>query len=61
MIGALATRTGSAGNIARGVGIGGGAGGVVGLASTLLTRGRDVDLRQGASLDVVFDRAIALE
>jgi hypothetical protein len=61
MLGALVSRTGSAGNIARGVGIGAGAGAAVGLASMLLTRGRDVDLRQGSSLDVVFDRPVALQ
>jgi hypothetical protein len=46
---------------ARGAGIGAGAGAAVGLATVLLTRGREVELRQGTSLDVVFDRAVALE
>ncbi len=60
IIGAMVGRTGGTGNIARGVGIGAGAGAAVGLATALLTRGRDVDLRQGASLDVVFDQPVAL-
>lgn len=61
-IGALSTRYGRNGtSLARGIGIGAGAGATVGLATTLLTRGRDVDLRQGSSLDVVFDKAVPLE
>jgi type IV secretion system protein VirB10 len=44
-----------------GAGIGAGAGTAVGLATVLLTRGREVELRQGTSLDVVFDRPVALE
>jgi len=44
-----------------GAGIGAGIGGAVGLATVLLTRGREVDLRQGASLDVVFDRPVTLQ
>jgi len=44
-----------------GAGIGGGAGGAVGFASTLLTRGKEVELRQGSTLDIVFDRAITVE
>jgi len=45
----------------KGAGIGAGAGGAVGLATVLMTRGKEVELRQGASLDVVFDRAVTLE
>ncbi|HEV2689223.1 MAG TPA: hypothetical protein VGV35_11740, partial [Bryobacteraceae bacterium] len=45
----------------KGAGIGAGAGGAVGLATVLLTRGKEVELRQGSTLDVVFDRAVALE
>jgi hypothetical protein len=45
---------------ARGAGIGAGAGAAVGLATVLGTRGRDLMLQQGASLDVVFDRAVDL-
>ena len=45
----------------KGAGIGAGAGSAVGLASVLLTRGREVELRQGTTIDVVFDRAIPIE
>ena len=45
----------------KGAGIGGGIGSGVGLATVLLTRGKQVELRQGATLDVVFDRAIDLD
>jgi hypothetical protein len=44
-----------------GAGVGGAAGGAVGIATTLLTRGREVELRQGSSLDVVFDRALVVD
>jgi hypothetical protein len=44
-----------------GAGIGAGAGAAVGLATVLLTRGREVELRQGSSLDVIFDRPVGLE
>jgi hypothetical protein len=54
-IGALADRS------IRGAGIGAGAGSAVGLATVLLTRGKEVSLRQGATLDVVFDRKVSLE
>jgi hypothetical protein len=54
-IGGIADRSWS------GAGIGAGAGGAVGFASTLFTRGKEVELKQGATLDVVFDRAIAVE
>jgi hypothetical protein len=42
-------------------GIGAGIGGAVGVATTMLTRGKEVTLRQGSTLDVVFDRAISVE
>ena len=45
----------------KGAGIGSGVGSAVGLATVLLTRGKEVELRQGATLDVVFDRAVAIE
>jgi len=45
----------------RGAGIGAGVGSAVGLATVLLTRGKEVELRQGSTLDVVFDRPVALE
>lgn len=44
-----------------GAGIGAGAGAGVGLATVLLSRGREVDLRQGSTVDVVFDRAVPIE
>ena len=45
----------------KGAGIGAGAGTAVGLATTLFTRGKEVELRQGSSLDVVFDRALVVD
>ena len=45
----------------KGAGIGAGVGSGVGLATVLLGRGKEVDLRQGTTLDVVFDRPVALE
>jgi len=45
----------------KGAGIGAGAGSAVGIATVLLTRGREVELKQGSTLDVVFDRPITLE
>ena len=54
-IGGLATRTWS------GAGIGAGAGAAVGLATVLLTRGKEVDLRRGSTMDVVFDRTVPVE
>jgi hypothetical protein len=54
-IGGIATRSWS------GAGIGAAAGGAVGFATTLLTRGKEVDLRAGSTLDVVFDRPLTLE
>jgi len=44
----------------QGASIGGGVGAAVGLANVLFTRGREVDLRRGSSLDVVFDRPVNL-
>lgn len=54
-IGGIATQTW------KGAGIGAGVGSAVGLATVLLTRGREVVLRPGATLDVVFDRPVSLE
>lgn len=45
----------------KGAGIGGGVGGGVGLATVLLTRGREVSLRRGATIDVVFERAVPVQ
>ena len=60
-LGAMVSQGTGGGNIARGAGIGAGAGVAVGVASALLTRGKDVELRQGSSLDVVFDQPVALQ
>lgn len=45
----------------RGAGIGAGIGAGAGIATVLLTRGREVELARGATLDVVLDRALRLE
>jgi hypothetical protein len=45
----------------RGAGIGAGAGGAVGLATVLLGRGREVELRQGSTVDVTFERTIPID
>jgi hypothetical protein len=44
-----------------GAGIGAGIGTGVGIATVMLTRGKEVSLRQGATLDVAFDRTVVLE
>ena len=44
-----------------GAGIGAGVGTAVGLARVLLTRGNEVELRQGTTLDVVFDRDVDIQ
>ena len=44
-----------------GAGIGAGAGAGVGLATVLLTRGREVELRQGSTIDVVFERPVSVD
>jgi type IV secretion system protein VirB10 len=54
-IGGLADRT------FKGAGIGAGAGTVVGLTAALLTRGNEVELNQGSTLDVVFDRDVVIQ
>ena len=45
----------------KGAGIGAAVGSAVGLGSTLFTRGHEVELRTGSTLDVVFDRALTIE
>jgi hypothetical protein len=45
----------------KGAGIGAGVGSAVGLATVLLSRGKEVELRQGSTLEVVFDRLVSLE
>lgn len=54
-IGAIAGRSG------KGAGIGAGAGAAVGLATVLLTRGPELELPRGTTLDVVLDRAVYLD
>jgi len=44
-----------------GAGIGAGVGSGVGLATVLLTRGHEVELKQGSTVDVVFDRGVPVE
>jgi hypothetical protein len=46
---------------AKGAGIGAGAGGAVGLATVLLGRGREVELKQGFTVDVTFERAVPID
>ena len=45
----------------RGAAIGGGAGAAAGLAAVMLTRGQDVQLRAGTTLDIVLDRPLLVE
>ena len=45
----------------KGAGIGAGAGGAVGIATVLLTRGREVELKQGSTVDVTFERAVPVD
>jgi type IV secretion system protein VirB10 len=45
----------------RGAGIGAGAGAAVGLATVMLGRGSEVQLRAGSTLDVAIDRAVLIE
>ena len=59
--GAGAMTGGMADRSFRGAGIGAGIGGVVGIVEVLLTRGKEVELRQGSTVDVVFDRAVPVE
>jgi len=44
-----------------GAGIGAGVGSAAGLATVLLTRGREVELKEGSTFDVVFDRPISIQ
>lgn len=46
---------------AEGAAIGAGAGAAAGLAQVLLTRGRDVELRRGATVDVIIERKLVAE
>lgn len=44
-----------------GAGIGAGAGSAVGLATVLMTRGKEVELKPGSTFDVVFDRPVSIQ
>jgi len=59
--GAGAAIGGIADNGWKGAGIGAGIGAGVGLATVLLGRGKEVELRQGSTVDVTFERAIPIE
>ena len=50
-----------AGRSAKGAGIGAGAGAAVGLATVLLTRGPELQLPRGTTLDVALDRPLYLD
>ncbi len=54
-IGAIASRS------AGGAGIGAGVGAAVGLATVLLTRGPELELPRGTTVDVVLDRNVSLD
>jgi len=54
-VGGIATQS------AKGAGIGAGAGAAVGLATVLLTRGPELELPRGTTVDVVLDRSIYLD
>ena len=60
-IGTFADRTYEETASLRGAGIGAGAGAAIGFATVLMTRGREVDLHAGLTLDVVFDRAVEIK
>ena len=51
----------AAGNAGRGAGIGAGVGALAGLGAVLLTRGPDVELPRGSTLEAVIDRPIYLD
>ena len=52
---------GMADNGWKGAGIGAGVGSAVGLATVLLTRGKEVELHQGSTIDVIFDRPVRID
>ena len=54
-IGGIAGRSGA------GAGIGAGAGAAVGLATALLTRGPELELPRGTTVDVILDRSVYLD
>ncbi len=51
----------ASGNAGRGLGIGAGVGAAAGLAMVLLTRGPELELPRGTTVDVVLDRALYLD
>jgi hypothetical protein len=61
----IAAEGGAIGGLAdrswKGAGIGAGAGTAIGLAITLLTRGKEVELLPGSTFDVVFDRPVTID
>src|SRR6202030_2710123 len=50
-----------AGRSAAGAGIGAGAGAAIGLATVLLTRGPELELPRGTTVDVILDRSVYLD
>ena len=52
---------GAAADGGKGAGIGGAAGGVIGLATVLLTRGPDVRLEAGSTMETVLERPIVVD
>lgn len=54
-IGGIASRSGT------GAGIGAGAGAALGLATVLLTRGPELELPRGTTVDVILDRSVYLD
>jgi hypothetical protein len=54
-VGGIATQSGA------GAGIGAGAGAAVGLAAVLLTRGPELELPRGTTVDVILDRTLYLD
>jgi hypothetical protein len=54
-IGAIATQS------AKGAGIGAGIGAAVGLAAVLLTRGPEMELPRGTTIDIILDRTLYLD
>ncbi len=59
--GATGAVIGAAASGAQGAGIGAGIGGLAGLAVTMLTRGNDVRLEQGTTVEMVLQRPLVLE
>ncbi|HVP43197.1 MAG TPA: hypothetical protein VMS96_07175 [Terriglobales bacterium] len=59
--GATGAVIGAAASGGKGAGIGAGIGGLAGLAVTMLTRGNDVRLEQGTTVEMVLQRPLVLE